>query len=261
MEQHTSPTHRKPLNSEQLKVLDALYHFRFGTTDLLSSIMSKHTSRRFMNERLRVLCEQEYIGRRYDSSYKLQAKFATYYLLPNGINILKQRPGIYQPKMLRNIRKDINASDRFIEHCLNILATFTKLKVLYGPSFTFDTKSNLSHPKFDYFPEILPDGYATYQAKNGMQKHFMLACFDNTKPQKVLRQRIAQTIDHEYTDGWKDDETYPEILIVCDTEVLRQKAQKWVNKIVEDEAAEGMKFYVASLPKLTVKAKAINEAA
>jgi hypothetical protein len=258
MTQHTPPTHRKSLNSEQLKVLDALYHFRFGTTDLLASMMSKHTSRRFMNERLRVLCEQAYIGRRYDSSYKLQAKFATYYLLPNGIKVLKQQPDKYQPKMLRNIRKDVSASDRFVEHSLNVFTAFARLKLVYGTSFAFDTRSNLSRTEFDYFPEMLPDGYATYKTKSGIPKHFMIECFDATKPQKILRQRIAQIIDHEYTDGWKDDEQYPEILIVCDTEELKQKAQKWVNKIVEDEAADDMKFYVTSLPKLAEKVKAIS---
>lgn len=252
------PTHRKSLNPNQLQVLDALYHFRFGTTDLLASTMSKHTSRRFMHERLRVLCEQAYIGRRYDSSYKLQAKFAAYYLLPNGINILKQQHDKYQTKRLRNIRKDINASNRFVEHSLNVFAAYVSLKSLYGASFTFATKSTLSHPDFDYFPEILPDGYATYSAKSGEPKHFMLECFDDTKPQKFLRQRIAQIIDHEYTDGWKDDNPYPEILIVCDTEQLKRNAQKWVKKIVEDEAAEDMKFYVTSLPKLAERAKAAS---
>lgn len=258
MTTRTPPTHRKSLNPNQLQVLDTLYHFRFGTTDLLASTMSKHTSRRFMNERLRVLCEQEYIGRRYDSSYRLQAKFATYYLLPNGINTLKQQPEKYQAKTLRNIRKDINASDRFVGHSLGVFAAYASLKPLYGASFTFDTKSNLSHPDFDYFPEVLPDGYAAYSAKSGERKHFMLECFDATKPQKFLRQRIAQIIDHEYTDGWKDGDPYPEILIVCDTEELRQKAQKWVIKIVEDEAAEEMKFYVTSLPKLADKVKAAD---
>lgn len=258
MTTHITPTHRKSLNPNQLQVLDALYHFRFGTTDLLASTMSKHTSRRFMNERLRVLCEQEYIDRRYDSSYKLQAKFATYYLLPNGINILKQQPNKYQAKTLRNIRKDISASDRFVEHSLNVFTAYASLKPLYGASFTFDTKSNLSHPRFDYFPETLPDGYAKYSTRSGEPKHFMLECFDGTKPQKFLRQRIAQIIDHEYTDGWKDDDPYPEILIVCDTEELRQKAQKWVKKIVEDEAVEDMKFYVTSLPKLAERAKAAS---
>lgn len=258
MTTHIPPTHRKSLNPNQLQVLDALYHFRFGTTDLLASTMSKHTSRRFMHERLRVLCEQEYIDRRYDSSYKLQAKFAAYYLLPNGINALKKQPDKYQAKTLRNIRKDSNASDRFVEHSLNVFTAYTSLKLLYGDSFTFDTKSTLSHPDLDYFPEVLPDGYAKYSAKSGEPKHFMLECFDSTKPQKFLRQRIAQIIDHEYTDGWKDDNPYPEILIVCDTEELRQKAQKWVKKIVEDEAAEDMKFYVTSLLKLTERAEAAS---
>src|SRR5215471_11927841 len=113
------PINRKPLNYEQLHVLDSLYNFRFGTTDLLATSMSKPTSRRFMNERLRVLCEQEYIGRRYDSSYRLQARFASYYLLPKGIEVLKKKSKEYRTSVLRNIRKDNAASDRFAQHCIN----------------------------------------------------------------------------------------------------------------------------------------------
>jgi DNA-binding HxlR family transcriptional regulator len=71
----SNPTHRKTLNNNQLQVLYSLYKFRFGTTDLLRATQDKSISRQFMNRRLQVLCDQEYIGRKYDSSYKLQAKF------------------------------------------------------------------------------------------------------------------------------------------------------------------------------------------
>src|SRR5487761_1142882 len=91
----TIPTRHKALNKDQLNILYALYKFRFGTTDLLRTTQTKQISRQYMNTRLRILCEQEYIGRRYDSSYKLQAKFAQYYLLPKGVEVLKQHPEIF----------------------------------------------------------------------------------------------------------------------------------------------------------------------
>lgn len=78
----------------------------------------------------------------------------------------------------------------------------------------------------------------------------MVECFDTTKPQKIWQQRIHRFIDHEYSEGWKDGEPYPYILIVCDTEELRQRAQRWVKKAIEEEAADSMKFYVTSLQKL-----------
>src|ERR1700691_4894520 len=99
----TQPSHRKALNKEQLNVLYALYKFRFATTDLLRTTQNKQLTRQYMNTRLRILREQEYIGRRYDTTYRLQAKFAQYYLLPKGIAVLKQHPEHFNPQVLRNI--------------------------------------------------------------------------------------------------------------------------------------------------------------
>jgi hypothetical protein len=224
----------------------------------MATVMQSKTGRRSMHERLRVLCEQGYIGRRYDRSYKLQAQFAVYYLLPKGIQILKQWPERYQTRMLRNIRKDVNASARFVKHCQNVFRTYVALQPLYGETFQYHAKSELSQGAYDYFPKPLPDGYATYTTKDTHHGHFMIECFDDTKPQTVMRHRIRQRIDHGYTDDWKDNQTYPEILIVCDTEELEQKARRWVKQTIADEGAEDMKFYVTSLPKLTQRAQRIG---
>ncbi|HEV7454553.1 MAG TPA: replication-relaxation family protein, partial [Candidatus Saccharimonadales bacterium] len=129
---NTQPTHRKTLNKNQLHILYLLYKFRFGTTELFVENQNNKISRQYMNVRLRILCEQEYIGRRYDSSYKLGGKSATYHLLSKGIKLLKQRPDDFNPRVLKNIGNDRRAKDRFINHCLQVFSIYCSLKKLYG---------------------------------------------------------------------------------------------------------------------------------
>jgi hypothetical protein len=203
----TQPSHRKALNKDQLNVLYALYKFRFGTTDLLKITQSKTISRQYMNKRLHILYEQQYIGRRYDSSYKLQAKFAQYYLLQKGIEVLKQYPGHFNKQVLRNIKIDVKASDRFVQHSANIFAIYARLKELHGEAsgsnFHFYTKSYMIGEKAEEFPKPLPDAFASFKViKNKPVQHYFIECFDGTMPQSVMRKRIEQLIDHaETTSG------------------------------------------------------------
>ena len=82
------PTYRRPLNEQQRDILALLARFRFGTSSLLSS--SLNTSQRYTHERLRILVEQEYIGKRYDNSYRLAGRSAEYYVLPKGIAVFEE---------------------------------------------------------------------------------------------------------------------------------------------------------------------------
>ena len=66
-----------------------LYRFRFATSHLLTQTLGiKDKSK--MNQRLRVLAQQEYVGRNYTPEYRLQGKHASYFSLPKGIKALKQ---------------------------------------------------------------------------------------------------------------------------------------------------------------------------
>jgi DNA-binding HxlR family transcriptional regulator len=226
------PSRRKALNKDQLNVLYTLYKFRFGTTDLLKTTQSKNISRKYMNTRLRILCEQEYIGREYDSSYRLQAKFAQYYLLPKGIEVLKQHPEHFNKHVLRNVKKDVEASDRFIRHSINIFAIYARLKEIYGGasdnSFHFYTRSYMVGDQAEGFPKPLPDAFASFKTL-GSQKisHFIIECFDDTMPQSVMRKRIEQLVDHADNDEWILTKTYPAILLVCETVRLQKAAHRW----------------------------------
>ena len=149
------PTYRRPLNKQQRDILALLARFRFGTSTLFSQ--SLHRSKRYTHERLRILVEQEYIGKRYDNSYKLAGRSAEYYLLPRGIEILLEDTDL-SPKVLQLLAKDVNASDRFIRHCLSIFAANIQLEAVYGNELHYRTRSD--YYANTLFPRPLPDGYA-----------------------------------------------------------------------------------------------------
>lgn len=215
------PTHRKTLNKHQLQILYLLYKFRFGTTELFVKSQNNKISRQYMNVRLRILCEQEYIGRRYDSSYKLSGKPAAYYLLPKGIKLLKQRPDDFNPKVLKNMGNDQRAKDRFINHCLGVFDIYCSLKKLYGGDLKFFTGSYLKLPKYDYFPQPLPDAYISF--KQDKAKHFLLDYFETSTPFFVHKRRIKYYVSYAEDNLWSKKSHLPAILLVSDSEELRKK--------------------------------------
>lgn len=248
-----NPSQRKALNKDQLKVLHALYRFRFGTEELLAKNQG-NISRRFMHERVRILQEQKYIGRRYAKSYRLAGKAATYYLLPKGIEVLKQRPDDFRYQVLRNIRKDAHASERFARHCVNVFGVYCKFKELYGDSFKFFTRSHLALPEFDYFPKPLPDAYVSFRkAETGDKlRHFMLECFDGTMPQSAMKQRIEQYVTHADSGEWTPKAAYPKILLVCESKTLQTRLQKWAREAMEDGWTKDLKITATTKDKLAV---------
>ncbi|HSX15905.1 MAG TPA: replication-relaxation family protein [Candidatus Saccharimonadales bacterium] len=254
MKNPNQPRYRKALNPEQLRVLYALYKFRFGTTDLLASTMSKPVTRRYMNERLRILCEQEYIARRYNSSYRLQARFASYHLLPKGIEVLKQRnePNVFNPLALKNMRNDANVSERFARHCLSIFTAYSKILEIYGDGFKFFTKSYLLSPSFAYFPKPKPDAYIWFEKDEvtGKVRHYLMECFDDTMPQSIMKKRIEYLVEHADSSEWTTSSAYPTVLLVCDRDDLRKKAQKWAAKALEEGWTNELRIVAATYSNL-----------
>lgn len=220
---HT-PSHRKKLNPDQLQILYLLYKFRFGTTDLFVKSHSKKISRQYINVRLQILCDQEYIGRNYDGTYKLQGKPATYYLLSKGIRLLKQKPDIFNPKVLKNIGNDGRVKERFIEHRLQVFSVYCSLKQLYSDELKFFTDSYLKLPKYEYFPQPLPDAYIAF--KQDKTKHFLLEYAESSTPFFVFKKRIKYYVSYAEDNLWSKNSQMPVILFVCEDERLRQKVEE-----------------------------------
>jgi hypothetical protein len=230
------PSHRKALNQKQLQVLYALYKFRFGTEELLA--IYTNSGRRYTHERVRILIEQEYIGRRYKSSYRIAGKAARYYLLPKGVEVLKRHPEHFDKGVLRNIRRDVDASDRFARHSVNIFTMYGRLKELYsepsGGNFHFYTRSYMIGEKAEGFPKSLPDAFASFRTSSDHElRHYLIECFDDTMPQSVMKKRIEQLVDHADSGDWTLTKDYPTILLICETDRLQKNVERWARQELE----------------------------
>lgn len=220
----------KRLNSKQLSVLDTLYRFRFGTTDLIAKALDLKTKNK-MNERLKVLLDQEYIGRHYEPSYRLLGKHASYFLQPKGIKALKQLDDMYDESVLHNIYKDKSASEQFINHNLAIFNAYCELKAKYGENLRFFTKSQLTN--YSYFPKHLPDAYARIQTDGGSQ--YFINVLETHRPFFISTRKVKHYIEYSETGEWEDTGTsLPTAVFLCDTETLQKRLNRQLVKL-DDE--------------------------
>ena len=232
------PTYRRPLNEQQLAILTLLARFRFGTSTLFAT--SLNSTQRSLHKRLRILVEQEYIGKRYNTSYKLAGRSAEYYLLPKGIEVLATDDA-YKPKLLKLLAKDQNASERFVRHCLSILGARVQLKTIHGDALQFRTRSDYAGNEL--FPQPLPDGYA-FTETNCKRTHYFVECFDGTMPESVMRATISKHIEFYDNDNWTSDLAYPTVVLICRDERLKIKVKKWVQKAVAEGWSDDVEFEI-----------------
>lgn len=237
-----TPAHR-PLNKKQLDVLRLFYRFRFVTTYLLTQALQTKSKIK-MNERLKILLDQEYIGRNFEPEYHLLRKHASYYLLPKGIDALKQIPdNKLDTSILRNIRKDKTASDQFIDYCLGVFGVYCQLKTVYGDSLHFFTKSQLVN-KYEYFSEFVPSVYMRLEI-NDVENDFFIEYLESSKPFFTVVQRLKQYIEYADSGEWEagTNSDFPKVLLVCDKPSLQNRLLKRTAAVIED-ADDELKFYV-----------------
>jgi hypothetical protein len=231
------PKFRKSLNEKQIDILTLLYKFRFASSKLIASYENqKH--HRVVQARLRVLLDQEYIGRHYNNSYKLAGKPAVYYLRTNGIKILEQQAGV-NTDVLKRMYRDKYASERFINHSLKIFAVCGQLRSQHnykegaGEIKCF-TKTGLT--SYGYFPDPLPDIYVKYledSNKNSANalKHYFVDIIEGNVPFFVHEKRIDSYIAYDELGDWERTNTkLPTVLLVCDSVKLKARIDEYIEQ-------------------------------
>ncbi len=233
--------HRKKLNAEQLEVLELLCKFRFGSNDLIAQYFGKK-DRSFVFKRLSILLEQELIGKRFDSSYRIQGKPAAYYLTPAGARVLQKQhePG-GDAINIKAIYKDKTVKDDFVRQCLDIFAVYNWLRAQYGDKLKFFTKANLNYGQFDYFPQPLPDAYLRLHL--GDDKQYFLDFYYDNQPFFVATRKLKKYVDYAESGAWEETGTaLPAILAVCESPSLQKRLQKRIVTSVNNSWSDDLIF-------------------
>lgn len=221
----------RKLNKGQVAVLELLYRYRFTTSELLA----KAENQKYLQvtrSRLLTLEKQGYIGRRYDSSYKLLGKFAAFYLLPKGLQYLKSI-GIAKPQAIKMMYNDRKASDTFVDFCLAVCRTAQALRSLYGEEAKLFTRIELLD--YDYFPQPLPNLYMSIQRKPVRQ--YFVDLYDDVTPAFVLVKKIRNYSEHYESGEWESTGSdYPEFIVVCTSDKAEQQLRRKLFKTISGES-------------------------
>lgn len=248
------PKYRRSLNDEQLRLLTLLFSFRFATSDLIAERFNK-PSGKFVQKRLNILIDQGYVGKRYDKSYKLQGKPASYYTLPKTLKLLQKKyPKFITDQTVKNRYRDKELTEDFINHCIDLLRVFLTLSKLYPRKLDWFSNVELRAPMFESFPKWLPDSYFRLElgTKENPDKHgYLLTLFDETTPFFVMVRRVKSYISYAETEDWEEPGELPPILLVCpNLPTLKRLRRQVVKRLDEASYDEVAMFYLSTKQEL-----------
>lgn len=219
-----NPSHRKALNSNQVRLLKVIFKFRFVSVPLLAEYLGKDKSTVY--EQLLVLSSQNYILKNYDSSYRLPAKPATYALAAKGIKYLRDNTDLSQTA-LRNMYKNKTASESLIVHSLDLFKLWLQLNKQYPDTFDIFTKSEMTD--FTEFIRPLPDLYLQRKHNRSTKPNYFLETIESGTMTWILRKRLQaheQWLE-EHEDAWGDN--YPTLLFICGNQSTEKRIHRIVN--------------------------------
>jgi hypothetical protein len=225
---NTTSSSPKPPTKHQVALLQVLYKFRFATANLITELEgSKY--RQTITKRLKLLEANKLIGKRYEPSYKLQGKPASYFLLLDGIRYLRKQDYV-SPKVLKNAYYDKGAEDHIIEHHLHVFKTYNVLQTRYPKQFYFFSQSELREKA--HFPTPRPDAYIKrIKPSKTKPNDYLLLCFEDGS-YWTQRRRIRTLIQYAESERWENatQRPFPTLLLVCENEALKSRIQKLIQK-------------------------------
>ena len=222
------PKYRRPLNPQQITILNTLYKFRFTNIALLAQ--NQQANPRVISSRLKILVDQGYIGMNYDSSYKIARRPATYYLATKGVRFLRTQPYTSE-SALRSIYHDKRVEDHRINHRLNVFKAYIQLKHSYPDRYKFYSKTELMDK--DYVPKTKPDAYIVDKEADNS---YFLECLEDNMTYWTLRKTIRKYITFAELEVWqeyKPNQPEPEVLLICESAKLEKTVGRLVDKALD----------------------------
>lgn len=215
------------LNQKQLHILKLLFKFRFLTVPLLAQY--KNLNKDSVTKSLRILLDQGYVGRHYQSSYKLLGKAARYYLAPKALKLLRDNYN-FDTSVLHAMYKNKSVTEAFVDQCLNICRAYLSLNRDYPDGFHIYTRTELTH--LDSIPDPAPHLLLSRKdPRSGLPSAYFLEMTD-TIPVFIIKKRLQAYLEHLESGDWEDG-GYPTVLVVCENPSLEAKVLKLAENLLD----------------------------
>ena len=235
---------RRKRTEKQIELLYTIYKFRFVTVDLLAMYLG--ITQGTAQIRLNLLVRETYIGRLYDSTYRLRGKGARYMLLPNGFNELKRHREL-SPTIIKQLYKDPYASEAFADRQVTVMeVALTLINNHNVDNDKFLTKSEMI--KYSGLPDYPPDGFFASATKKS--QNFFIDVVTEQEPLFVSLRKVREYIDFGETSEWEESgRPVPILLLIFETEPSLKRVGKKVRQLVYSVGTEIM-FGMTTLARL-----------
>lgn len=210
---------RYKISPSQTSILLALLKYRFLTTDLLAELLKKDRSTIY--ERLAVLVDQEYVIKKYSSTYRIDRRPASYYLAPAGIRYLKSR-GLE--------RTQIHYKNRdFSESQIDEYYRYPKFSLCIHRNYpqTFRTYSKYQLAPEDY---LSPMPWLLLSPDDEDAPELFMEYIPAGEQSWIIRKRINQHID----SSEEADYRYPYLLLVAGNDNTEKRIIKMSTDLMWD---------------------------
>jgi hypothetical protein len=238
------PKYRRPLNTEQVIILELLYKFRFIIIAIVKDYFAESNPGMNVFKRLERLEEQGFIAKRYFDNYQLLHKPVVYYLLPAGARKL----GEYRDKddtsniNIKAIYKDATVSEQFAMHCVAVLGLYNILTAEYGDDIDFLAKSDQTD--IENLPKQKSDAYVMLETDQSVQHYFIDVLDDDAHLLIDASKQIKRYINYKKSGDWAlvAESPFPTILFVCNSEEASKRVQKRCEAILHKAWVLDIKF-------------------
>lgn len=241
--------YRRPLNKQQLRVLFVLYWYRFCTSKQIA-VSLKRSDPKGIQNKLKVLEDQELISKHYDKSYKLAGRSAEYYITPKGARALeKAQPDTTNPWAAKSLYKNKTVSDEFLRHTVTVAEAAQRLRALYGDRPWILPKSYMAN--FSVYPTWMPDLHLKIPERGETPtKHYFIDVWDGTKPFFVSVRKTRNYVNFKESGDWIDGEQFPAVLAICEDAYTQKKLNRQMKHILNDAWDNDLVFATTTLKQL-----------
>lgn len=220
---------RSVIKPTQIKVLVALYKYRFGSRQLLAELLDANPDT--MYRKLLVLIKHGLVAMRLEKRSKLYGIPAAYYLTPKGLKFLQTLPdySYIDDAIIKSSYRDKSVSESTVLHSLAVFKQILALKRQYPPLKAFLRREIA---RFHYFPSTSPNAFLSLSNDSATNRYF----FDyipSSLERKAFYQRVSAYIDFFDKGGWDATNTeLPVLLYVAENASTEHRIKRLVKGAV-----------------------------
>lgn len=188
---------------QTLSILDFIHRFRHVTSRHIQLSLG-HNSITTTNNRLTSLCAKGLIARHYDKADRAANRYASYYLTPAGLKLLKERNPELRYRLTRSVKADATMSERTRQRYLVLADVYAYYKRHHNGSFSMATAFDIAI--FGGLPAETADGLISFTHENGKTYFYLIEIYGWGRSPYAQKSRIDSYFDYAFNEPWKNIE-------------------------------------------------------